>query len=176
MEACSQQILSILEFSLVYEKLGAEELKYVNVEKCVNDAVMLATGLKDVKVINECHGLLLLADSLLTQVFYNLIHNSTRYAEKLTRIRIHCEKAGENELKLVYEDDGVGLSDSTRVNLFKEGYGKGTGYGLYLIKKICDAYGWTIQETGKEGAGAQFTMTIPRTGKDAQRVRYVLNK
>lgn len=176
MEACSQQILNILEFSLVYEKLGAEELKYVNVEKCVNDAVMLATGLKGVKVINECHGLLLLADSLLTQVFYNLIHNSTKYAEKLTRIRIHCEKAGENELKLVYEDDGVGISDSTRVNLFKEGCGKGTGYGLYLIKKICDAYNWTIQETGKEGTGAQFTMTIPRTGKDAQKVRYLLNK
>ncbi|MEM2675999.1 MAG: hypothetical protein QXT10_05860 [Candidatus Bathyarchaeia archaeon] len=46
--------------------------------------------------------------------------------------------------------------------LFKEGYGKGTGYGLYLIRRICDVYGWTIRETGKHGKGAQFTMTIPR--------------
>jgi signal transduction histidine kinase len=51
-----------------------------------------------------------------------------------------------------------------RSNLFKEGFtsGKGTGYGLFMIKRICEVYGWTIQETGKRGKGAQFTMSIPR--------------
>jgi signal transduction histidine kinase len=55
----------------------------------------------------------------------------------------------------------------------KEGYGKGTGYGLYLIRKICEVYGWTIRETGKQGIGARFTITIPKmneSGKTAYRL------
>jgi signal transduction histidine kinase len=37
------------------------------------------------------------------------------------------------------------------------------------MKRICEAYGWTIQETGKEGQGAQFTMTIPKTENEGKR-------
>jgi PAS domain S-box-containing protein len=59
----SQQILRILEFSRVYEQLGAEEPKYVNVEECVNDAAATFTNLKNVKVKNSCRGLQVLADS-----------------------------------------------------------------------------------------------------------------
>ena len=176
MESCSEQILRILEFSRVYEQLGAEELKYVNVEKCVNDAVMLATNLKNVQVANDCRGLSLLADSLLTQVFHNLIDNSRKYGERISQIRIHYEIVDKDELKLIYEDNGAGVPDSMRANLFKEGYGRGTGYGLYLIRKICEAYGWTIQETGREGLGAQFTMAIPRTGKNTLKTRYTIEK
>ncbi len=53
--------------------------------------------------------------------------------------------------------------------LFKEGYGKGKGYALYRIKKICEAYCWTIRETGKHGKGAQFAITIPKTTKNGKR-------
>jgi len=38
--------------------------------------------------------------------------------------------------------------------IFNEGHGKGTGYGLYLIRKMREVYGWTIRETGKHGKGA----------------------
>jgi signal transduction histidine kinase len=75
---------------------------------------------------------------------------------------------GENQLKLVYEDDGVGIPENEKELIFKEGYGKGTGYGLYLIKKMCEEYGWTIRETGKHGKGAQFTMTMPQTNKSGK--------
>lgn len=41
--------------------------------------------------------------------------------------------------------------------------GKGSGYGLYLIRRMMEVYGWTISETGTHGKGAQFTMIIPAT-------------
>lgn len=56
-----------------------------------------------------------------------------------------------------------------RNKLFAEGYGKGTGFGLFLIKRIVEAYGWAIQETGKQGEGAQFTMTIPKIDKEGKK-------
>ncbi len=32
---------------------------------------------------------------------------------------------------------------------------------LYLIKKLCETYGWEIKETGELEKGAQFTITTP---------------
>jgi signal transduction histidine kinase len=112
--------------------------------------------------------LTVLADSLLRQIFYNLIDNSLKYGERVKKIRVYYERLGKKQLKLIYEDDGVGIPKNEKEMIFKEGYGKGTGYGLYLIRKICEVYGWTIKETGKHGKEAQFTMTLPKINKSGK--------
>jgi PAS domain S-box-containing protein len=165
MDSVSQQMLRIIEFEKIYVQVGAEELSYIDVERHFNEATFLFSDLKGATLVNECHGLRVLADSLLRQLFYNLIDNTLKYGKKTRRIRVHY-KEEENQLKLIYEDDGVGIPDDVKSQLFQKGYGTGTGYGLYLIKRICDAYGWAIEETGKEGQGAQFTMIIPKESKD----------
>jgi PAS domain S-box-containing protein len=165
MELASQQILRILEFEKNYVQVGSEELKNVDVEQYLSEASLLFSNLKGAKLVNECHGLTVLADSMLRQLFYNLIDNTLKYGDKVSRIRVHYKEDG-NHLKLFYEDDGVGIPDDEKGYLFREGYGKGTGFGLYLIKRICEAYDWMIQETGKQGEGVQFTMTIPKTKDD----------
>jgi PAS domain S-box-containing protein len=166
-ENAVKQVVRIFDFAKAYEMLGAEQLAYIDTERTVQEAVSLFPGLKDVEVINDCRGLSVLADSLLRQLFYNLIDNSLKYGQKVSRIRVRYEKMSKGELKLVYEDDGVGISDADRPKLFKEGYSTGgsTGYGLYLIGKIVEVYGWTIQEAGTSGKGAQFTMIIPKKGE-----------
>jgi len=162
METAVQQTVKIFDFAKAYEMLGTEELVYNDVEKTVNEAISLFANRNNIKVINDCHGLTILADSLLRQLFYNLIDNSLKYGQKTARIRVYYEKTGQDSLKLVYEDDGIGIPVAEKPKLFKEGYSTGgsTGYGLYLIKKIVEVYGWTIQETGTPGKGARFTMVI----------------
>ena len=169
-ESACNLIVRIFDFARDYEMLGVEELTYVDVEDSVQKAVSLFSSLNGTKVTNECHGLTVLADSLLRQLFYNLIDNSLKYGQKITRIRIHYEKAGKDQLRLVYEDDGVGIPQDAKPKIFDEGYttGKGSGYGLYLIKKMMEVYGWTIQETGEPGKGAKFTVTIPGTGQNGK--------
>ena len=151
----------IFEFASTYEKLGVEELVYMDSERTLQEALQLFSNLHGVRVVNDCHGLMVLADSLLRQLFYNLIDNSLEHGKKVSQIRIYYEE-GEGQLKLVYEDDGVGIPKAEKEKIFRKGYGKGSGYGLYLIKKMCEVYGWTIQETGKHGKGARFTITIPK--------------
>jgi PAS domain S-box-containing protein len=162
-ESAVRQTVRIFDFARAYERLGVEELAYVNVEKNVAKAVSMFSDLHGVRVVNYCGGLMVRADSLLRQLFYNLVENSLKYGEKISRITVYYEEAGKDRLKLVYEDDGVGIPKAEKEKIFGEGYGKGTGYGLYLINKICEVYGWIIQETGKQGKGAQFTITIPKT-------------
>ena len=175
MKQSSKQMLSILEFSRLYEQIGVEEPRYVDVVQLVDEASALFTSLEGVELVNSCGGLKVLADSLLRQIFYNLIHNTLRYGERTSRIRIYCEKAEDSELRLIYEDDGVGIQPSMRGNLFKEGYGKGSGYGLYLTKRICEAYGWKIQETGEQGHGVRFVMSIPYLNQNGN-VNYELSQ
>ena len=166
-ELVAQQMLRILEFERIYSQVGAEELEYINVEQHLTEAISLFSDLKGAILINDCHGLTVFADSLLRQLFYNLIDNSLKYGEKTSKIRVHYE-VEKDQVKLIYDDDGVGIPEEMRNDLFSEGFGKGTGYGLYLIKRICEAYGWTILETGKQGQGVQFTMVIPEKGKEGK--------
>lgn len=167
-EPALRQIERIFDFARNYEKLGVEELAYVDVEKSLGEAVSVFSDLHGAKVVNGCRGLTVLADSLLRQLFYNLIHNSLRHGEKVSQIKVYYEETGKDKLRLVYEDDGVGTPKAEKEKIFREGYGKGTGYGLYLIRKICEVYGWTIRETGKPGKGAQFTITMPQGNENGK--------
>jgi len=156
-ESTVDKIVKILDFSSTYEKVGMEGLTCTDSGKFFDEAVSLHPTMHGINVANECGGVLVMADSLLRQVFYNLIDNSLKYGKTLTQIRLHCKPAGGFK-RLIYEDDGVGISPSDKANLFEEGYGKGTGFGLYLIRKICTSYGWTITEEGEPGKGVRFVM------------------
>jgi signal transduction histidine kinase len=159
----------IFDFASAYEKLGVEQLAHKDAKKILDEAVALFPDLKGVSIVNDCGGLTLLADSLLRQLFYNLVDDSLKYGEKLTRIRVHYEES-EDRLKLIYEDDGVGIPQDAKSKLFTEGFttGKGSGYGLHLIGRIMDVYGWTIDETGVPGRGAQFTINILKAKPDGR--------
>jgi PAS domain S-box-containing protein len=163
-ESAIYQMEKIFDFARNYEMLGVDELSQIDVEKSVEEATVLFPELANIQLVNECKNLTVIADSLLRQLFYNLIDNTLKHGETVTQIRVYYEEE-ENALKLVYEDNGVGIPEKEKETIFKEGYGKGTGYGLYMIRKICENYGWTINETGVPGKGAQFTMTIPKTDR-----------
>ena len=68
----------IFEFSRLYEQIGAEKPSEEKVFDCFNQAVSLVPNLGGVDVINECQGLVVVADSLLKQLFYNFIDNSIK--------------------------------------------------------------------------------------------------
>jgi len=175
MENAVRNVEAIFEFARTYEKLGVEQLVNTNVGKAVDEAASLFTDLKGIKIVNECHDLTVLADSLLRQLFYNLIDNTLKYGEKTGQIRIYSKTSSADKLELVYEDDGVGIPNDMRSSLFKEGFtsGKGTGYGLFMMKRIIEVYGWDIQETGIQGKGVRFVITMPKTdpnGKENYRI------
>lgn len=170
MEQACKSIVRIFDFAKMYEQLGIEALSFINVEKVVDEAIALFSGTANVKIINECHGISVLADSLLRQMCYNLIDNSIKHGQKVTNIRMHYEKADQDKLNLIYEDDGIGVPVKNKAQLFKEGFstGGGTGFGLFLIKKMMDVYGWQIQENGTPYEGAKFIITIPKLNKSGK--------
>jgi PAS domain S-box-containing protein len=162
-ESISSNIARLLEFAKTFEVLGTQEQTRINVGKMVADAASLFANLKGVTVTNECGDFEVKADTLLMEVFHNMIDNSLKYGKpKITQIRIHVQISQEGVTELIYEDNGQGIEPGMKARLFQKGATtKGTGYGLWLIRRICEMYGWDVQETGEYGKGVRFVMKIP---------------
>ena len=170
MEQAVAESVKIFDFAKMYEQLGVEDLIYTDVETKLKEAYSLFSGSLP-KIINECQGLKVLADSFLRQLFYNFIDNTRKYGKKATTIRVYFEnETSQDCLRLVYEDDGVGVLSENKPCLFREGYSTGdsTGFGLFLIKKMMDIYGWEIEEDGEPGKGAKFTIMIPKLNRNGK--------
>ena len=169
MEQAVKDSMKIFEFAKMYEQLGVEELTYVDMEKAIDEALALFSGL-NFKVVNDCHGLTVLADSFISRLFYNFVDNTVKYRKKATTVKVYYEMAEQDKLKLVYVDDGVGISTENKLKLFTEGFSTSgsTGFGLFLIRKMIDVYGWQIQETGKAGKSAKFTLSIPKLNRNGK--------
>lgn len=159
-KTATNNILSSLNFAKDFEMLGNQELTYTDVGKAFDQAITAFGDLRKVNIINECKGLTVYADEMLTTVFHNLIENSLKYGKTLTEIKIHAETKKEVTI-IRYQDNGTGIDREIKEKLFVKGVGKGTGYGLYLIKRTCEIYGWTIDETGQPEKGVCFELRVP---------------
>ena len=160
-EGVVKNITGILDFAKTYEMVGSEDLVPIDAGEMIQNAVSLFSDLKGVKIENQCKGFETVADSMVCEIFHNLIDNTLKYGQKTTKIRMYTESSNDGTHNLIYEDDGVGLDERAKKHLFQKGFGKGTGYGLYLISQICEVYGWTVQENGEQGRGVRFEFTIP---------------
>jgi len=125
-----------------------------------NSVPLISAGTIDISM--EMDDIELYADSLLPRVFYNLLANSIQHGEyQLTKIRLSSYVSGES-LTLVYEDNGGGIPVNEKEKIFEFGYGRGTGFGLFLVREILGYTGITITENGDPGKGAKFEIVVPK--------------
>jgi len=94
-------------------------------------------------------------------VFYNLMENSIRHGERLTKITIHSQDTPDG-INLILEDDGVGIPENAKEKIFRREYFKNTGFGLFLSREILSITNLTISETGTPGIGARFVIHAPK--------------
>ncbi|KUL04614.1 MAG: Multi-sensor signal transduction histidine kinase [Methanomicrobiales archaeon 53_19] len=105
----------------------------------------------------------ILADPMIQKVFSNLIDNTLRHAEGADQIRIICRETGSG-LTITYEDNGPGIPHEEKKRIFDQGYGKNTGYGLFLVQEILTITRISITENGEPGKGARFEIFVPKEG------------
>ncbi|MFB6175582.1 MAG: sensor histidine kinase, partial [Halobaculum sp.] len=58
--------------------------------------------------------------------------------------------------------DPVQRLNSARGTVFEFGYSTdddGTGMGLQIVERICDAHGWTVEVTESRDGGARFEVS-----------------
>lgn len=70
-------------------------------------------------------------------------------------------RGGPDDTKIVWEDNGTGIPDEEKEQIFHRGYGKNTGLCLFLVREILSITGMMITETGSFGTGARFEIRVP---------------
>jgi len=148
-------------FTRDYQEIGLRKPEWQNVEDIITKA-WVGHKIGSVRMDVQVPGLEIFADLLLEKVFYNLIDNAMQYGgPAMTTIRFSMRREGDSAI-ILCEDDGLGISEEARKNLFKRGYGKHTGYGLFMIREVLGISGLTIAERSRPGSGARFEILVPK--------------
>jgi signal transduction histidine kinase len=117
----------------------------------------------------DIHDLELYCDPVIEKVFSHIIENTQKHAKKATEIHISCRETSDG-LLLIYEDDGIGIPQEKKKDLFVRGVGSATGFSLFFVHDILEISDMTIQETGEPGKGVRFEISVPkglyRAGRD----------
>lgn len=98
---------------------------------------------------------------IIQKVFSTLIENSVRHGKTVTNIGLSTT-IEENTLTIIYQDNGIGISEEEKDFIFEHRYGKHTGVGLFIAREILDISGLSIRETGIEGKGVRFEIIVPK--------------
>ena len=104
--------------------------------------------------------------SLLLQVWTNLIGNAIKFSNQDDEISIRLKKEDSTVIVSV-EDHGIGMDEKTVQHVFEKFYQgdssrkeQGNGLGLAVCKEIVQKCGGQIQVVSREGEGSVFTVTL----------------
>jgi len=141
-----------IAFTKDYQDIGSQAPTWVPIGRLTAEA-FVQLHLRGVAFEERTGGLEVLIDPLAMKVPYNLIDNSMRHGEHVNRVKISAEQVGDS-MVVVYEDNGVGIGPGDKELIFKKGYGKNTGLGLFLIREV-------LAITGPPSRSAESQDTVP---------------
>lgn len=113
----------------------------------------------------------------LYQILTNLITNAVKYGAPPFFISTSTQDDG---VRLAVSDSGPGVPEEFVPRLFdrfarsdeaRRGGKKGTGLGLYIVRRLAEANGGTVRYEPGPGGGASFVIELPRAPRLAMPVR-----
>lgn len=156
----AERIKKHLQFSREYQMIGVYQPVWQPLETMIEHAVS-AIHHPGIEISVRTAPVEIYADPLSPKVVYNLLENALRHGGELTRIEITACEQADGTLTITFEDDGPGVPDDEKEQIFRYGYGKNTGFGLAFSRDILSVTEIGIRETGTASRGARFEILVP---------------
>jgi len=138
------------------------------VQKSLRKNVQIFSKKKIVLDIENLDGVVYSDAKWLQFMIDQILSNAIKYLKEQPKIAIYTEEKNQS-LTLTIEDNGVGIPASDLGRIFEKGFtgengrifGKSTGIGLYLCKKMGDQLGISLTAHSEVGVGTKIQMTFP---------------
>ncbi|MGA8266055.1 MAG: ATP-binding protein [Ignavibacteriaceae bacterium] len=156
---------TILRHSKKYPKLNQKIDLVSTVIDCLN--ILNPLIVKNKIIVTKKfpdNNIIILGDQLdIEQAIMNLLTNAFDAIENDGRIDIVVDKNSDGKIVLSINDNGSGIEASVLDQIFQpffttKSIERGTGLGLYIVKKICDNHSAEITCKSEPGIGTTFTI------------------
>ena len=105
---------------------------------------------------------------LIERVLENLIGNAIRHTQAGGMVIVSIREDSDRVFVIV-SDNGIGIDEATKANLFARSYSKArphslgdrAGLGLVIAQRIVSLHGGSISVESKPGQGSRFQFEIP---------------
>ncbi|MFT5166925.1 MAG: signal transduction histidine kinase [Saprospiraceae bacterium] len=167
---------NLLDALLKYATIGKSELEIekvnlndildicrINLQVSIAETNTIITVKNPLPVVHS-------VQSLLIQLFQNLISNAIKFRKEDIRPEIKVfSKEDEDQYKIYISDNGIGINPEFQERIFiifqrlhtRSQY-EGTGIGLAVCQKIVQKLGGVISVKSQLDQGATFSFTIPK--------------
>ena len=184
-EGSSHNLIAIVNDILDLSKINADKMVIENVSFNIIETIestvarfIQQTDQKDIELgvfIDPFLANYFLGDATkLSQILTNLIGNAVKFTNAYGKINVFVQSMhddeNETQIKFAVHDDGIGLSEEQRKNIFNAfsqatkntstQYG-GTGLGLTISQQMVSLMGGTLKVTSKPNRGSSFYFTLP---------------
>ena len=105
----------------------------------------------------------------LEMILRNLIHNALKYTREGSVTIVAQPHLDEGRVVFTVADTGPGIAAADQAMIFEmfrqsrspPRQGRGVGLGLYIVTRLTEALGGTVNVESREGAGARFAISLP---------------
>ena len=168
----------IVEGVLLFSRQQDGERKRVDVRALLDR--VLAIGeyqwrMHNIRIIREVdESVEVMADAdQIEQVMLNLLSNAADAMPRGGSVRVSLRALPDGSACLTVADEGHGIPEEIQARIFDPFFstkeiGKGTGLGLAICHGIVQDHGGDIAVESTEGRGAEFTVTLPASGKSSR--------
>ena len=175
-ERLNQLIMDMLQIARVESGDKAFEITHVSLSKVVEDCVQQfspSAKRKNIELIINPDGAqptsVKAEEDGLRTILDNLVSNAIKYTPEGGNVTIRWAEM-DSFVNLEVQDTGIGIPEEHLTRVFERFYRVdkarsrelgGTGLGLSIVKHLCQAFGGSVELTGRAGGGSSFQVRLP---------------
>lgn len=167
---------SLINISRLEADMISIDKKEENLKECIESAISSVKAdaakknitIKD-DIKEDC--ILAIDRKWTTEAIFNLLDNAVKYTAPNGKINLSLDN-GINYFALNIEDNGIGIDTDEYNDIFKRFYRsrnnivqneKGSGVGLYLVRKIMNLQDGNVMVSSEKGKGSTFTLYFSKS-------------
>ena len=175
-EKLKMLIDSLINISRLEADMISIDKKEENLKECIESAISSVkadAAKKNITIKNDIKEDCILAidRKWTTEAIFNLLDNAVKYTAPNGKINLSLDN-GINYFALNIEDNGIGIDTDEYNDIFKRFYRsrndtvqneKGSGVGLYLVRKIMNLQDGNVMVLSEKGKGSTFTLYFSKS-------------